>query len=112
MLTHSRRSQVAPAAVPPVAAPRRPRVARVVAIAAACAAAGAATVVITNDQPAPQAPAIAEPSQPVISGYGDMEANKVASMRALSAYIAERQAAPAARYQDLEANKVRSQRAR
>jgi hypothetical protein len=112
MLTHSRPPQVAPAALRTVPAPWRPRVARVVAIAAALAAAGAATVVIADDQPAPQVPSIAEPSQPATSGYFDTEANKVASMRALSAHIAERQATPITRYQDLEANKTRSQQAR
>jgi hypothetical protein len=112
MLTHSRSSRVTSPALPTVAPPWRPRVLRVVAVAAACGAVGAATIVIVDDQPAPRVPSIAEPSQPVTAGYSDTEANKVASMRALSAHIAEREAAPATRYQDLEANKARSQHAR
>jgi hypothetical protein len=74
-------------------------------------AAGAATVVIADDQPAPQVRTIAEPSQPSATRYVDIEANKVASMRALGRHTAEQQTNRTPRYQDLEANKARSQRA-
>jgi hypothetical protein len=93
-------------------APRLPRLSRAVGIAAACIAAGAATVVIADDQPAPQVRTIAAPSQPVATRYFDIEANKAASMRALSRHTAEQRANHTTRYQDLEANKARSQRAR
>jgi hypothetical protein len=93
---------------------RRPRLARAAAIATAtaCTAAGAATIVIADDQPAPQIHTIAEPSQPVSSRYFDIEANKAASMRALGLHIAEQRTNRTSRYQDLEANKARIQRAR
>ena len=81
-----------PLHTPTVLAPRLPRLARAAAIAAACIAAGAATVVITDDQPAPQIHTIAEPSQPATTRYFDIEANKAASMRALGRHIAKRQA--------------------
>jgi hypothetical protein len=94
--------------------PRRPRLAHAAAIATAtaCLAAGAATIVIADDQPAPQIHTIAEPNQPVSSRYFDIEANKAASMRALGLHIAEQQTNHTSRYHDLEANKAHSQRAR
>ena len=95
-----------------VLASRRPRLPRAAAIATACIAAGAATVVIADDQPAPQVRTIAAPSQPMATRYFDIEANKAASMRALSRHTAEQRANHTTRYQDLEANKARSQRAR
>jgi len=97
-----------------VLAPRLPRLNRTtaVALAAACATAGAVTIVIADDQPAPQIRSIAEPSQPVASRYQDLEANKAANSRALSRHIAEPQTSRTVRYQDLEANKAHSQRAR
>lgn len=73
-----------------VLTPRRPRLTRAAAIATACMAAGAATVVIADDQPAPQTRAIAKPSQPAVARYFDIEANKAASMRALGRHIAQR----------------------
>jgi hypothetical protein len=93
---------------------RRPRLAHAAAIAtaAACIAAGAATIVIADDQPAPQIHTIAEPSQPVTSRYFDIEANKAASMRALGLHITQQKTNHTSRYQDLEANKARSHRAR
>jgi hypothetical protein len=73
-----------PLQTPTVRAPRRPRLGRVVALAVAtCATAGAVTTVIADDQPTAQARAIAKPSQPA-ARYFDIEANKAASMRALS----------------------------
>ena len=101
-----------PLHTPTVLAPRRPRLGRAAAIAAAAIAAGAATVVIADDQPAPQIRSIAEQSQPAVTRYFDIEANKAASMRALSRYIAEQRTNRTPRYHDLEANKARSQRAR
>jgi hypothetical protein len=80
-------------------APRRPRLTRVAAIATACLAAGAATVVIADDQPAPQVRTIAEPSRTMATHAFDTEANKVASMRALRRYIAEQRANRTSRYQ-------------
>jgi ABC-type amino acid transport substrate-binding protein len=94
---------------------RRRRLGRAAAIAFATATAciaGAATIVIADDQPAPQIGTIAEPSQPFTSRYFDIEANKAASMRALGLHIAEQRANRTSRYQDLEANKARIQRAR
>jgi len=75
-------------------------------------AGGAATVVIADDQSAPAVRTIAEPSQPAVTRYFDIEANKAASMRALGRHIAELRTNRTSRYQDLEANKARSQRAR
>ena len=98
-----------PLHTPTVLAPRRPRLRRAAAIAIACIAAGTATVVIADDQHAPQVRTVAEPSQPAAIRHFDSEANKVASMRALSRYIAARRANPGSRYHDLEANKARSQ---
>jgi hypothetical protein len=95
-----------------VLTPRRPRLTRAAAIATAFVVTGAATVVIAHDQPAPHVPTSAAPSEPADSRYFDIEANKAASMRALSRQIAEQRASRASRYQDLEANKARSQRAR
>ena len=97
---------------PTVLTPRLPRLTRVAAIAAACVAGGAATVVIADDQSAPAVRTIAEPSQPAVTRYFDIEANKAASMRALGRHIAELRTNRTSRYQDLEANKARSQRAR
>ena len=68
---------------PTVAAPGRRRLGLIAALAATCATVGAATIVIADDQPVAQIAPIAEPSQPVISRYLDIEANKAASMRAL-----------------------------
>jgi hypothetical protein len=76
-----------PLHTPTALAPRRLRLGRAAAIAAACIAAGAATVVIADDQPAPQRHAIAAPSQPTATRYFDIEANKAASMRALSRHM-------------------------
>jgi len=95
-----------------VLAPRRPRLTRAAALATACIAAGAATVVIADDQPAPQIRTIPAPSQPAAPRYFDIEANKAASMRALGRHTAEQQTNLIPRYQDLEANKARSQAAR
>ena len=75
-------------------------------------AAGVATVVIADDQPAPQVPTIAARSQPAETRYFDIEANKTASMRALGRHTAEQRANRTSRYQDIEANKARSQAAR
>jgi hypothetical protein len=97
---------------PTVIAARRPRLGRVAAIATACMAAGAAPIAIADDQPSGQARSIAEPSQPAVTRYFDIEANKANSMRALGLHMAEQRADPSSRYQDLEANKARSQRAR
>lgn len=83
-----------------VLTPRRPRLTRAAAIATACMAAGAATVVIADDQPAPQIRSITEPSQPVATRDFDDEANKVASMRALRRHVAEQRANRTPRYQD------------
>jgi hypothetical protein len=77
---------------PTIRAPRRPRLTRAAAIATACIAAGAATVVITNDNPAPQNHTIAAPSQTAVTRHFDSEANKIASMRALRRRIAKQQA--------------------
>jgi hypothetical protein len=110
--TDSRKEITVPLHSHTVLAPRRPRLTRAAAIATACVAAGAATVVIAHDQPAPQLRTIAAPSQPADTRYFDIEANKVASMRALGRHIAEQRANRTPRYQDLEANKARSQRAR
>ena len=96
---------------PTVLAHRRPRLARATAIATACLAAGAATVVITDDPPAPQVRTIAAPSQPAATRYHDIEANKAASMRALGRHIAGQRTSSASRFDDLEANKASSQRA-
>ena len=93
-------------------AARLPRLSRAVGIAAACIAAGAATVVIADDQPVPQVRTIAEPSQPVATRFFDIEANKAASLRALSRHIAEQRTNHTSPYQDLEAKKAHSQRAR
>jgi hypothetical protein len=101
-----------PLHTPTALAPRLPRLTRVAAIATACVAAGTASVVIANDQFAPQIHTIAEPTPPAAGRYFDIEANKAASMRALSRHIAAQQAERTTRYQDLEANKARSQRAR
>ena len=95
-----------------VLAPRRPRIGRAGAIAAACIAAGTATIVITDDQSTPQVRTIAEPSQPAVTRYFDIEANKANGMRALGRHIAEQQTNQSSRYHDLEANKARSRRAR
>jgi hypothetical protein len=101
-----------PLQTPTVLAPRRPRLGLIAALAVTCATAGAATIVIADDQPAPQIHTIAGPSQPVTSRYFDIEANKAASMRALGRHIAEQRTNRTSRYQDIEANKARSQRAR
>jgi hypothetical protein len=102
-----------PLHTPTVPAPRHAGLARTaIIVVAACIAAGAATIVIADDQPAPQIDTIAEPSQPATSRYFDIEANKAASMRALGLHIAEQRANRTSRYQDLEANKARSHRDR
>jgi hypothetical protein len=101
-----------PLHTPTALAPRFPRFGRAAALAAVtCATAGAVTIVIADDQPVPQVRTIAEPSQPT-ARYFDLEANKAASMRALSRHIAEPQANRTTRYGDLDANKARSQRKR
>ena len=91
---------------------RHTHLGRAAAMAAACIAAGAVTIVIAHDQPVPQLRTIAAPSQPAATRYFDLEANKAASMRALSRHIAEQRANRTTRYHDLEANKARSQRKR
>ena len=85
-----------PLHTPTVLAPRHPRLARAAAIATACIAAGAATVVITDDKPAPHNQTIAAPSQ-TTTRYFDTEATKIASMRALRRHIAEQRANPTTR---------------
>lgn len=96
-----------------VLAPRRPRLGRVAALAiATCATAGAVTIVIADDQPAPQVRSIAEPSNPATTRYFDVEANKAARMRALGRHNAQQRTNRTSRYQDLEANKARSRLAR
>ena len=114
MLTHSRH-QVPPVALPTVVAPRRPRVTRAAAVAAACLAVGgaAAAVVIADSQPAPETRSVAAPNPRVVVTHPEgAEANKAASMRALSLHIAERSAVATPRFRDLEANKAASQRQR
>ena len=101
-----------PLHTPSVLAPRLPRLGRIAAFAAAGIAAGAVTIVIADDQPVPQLRTIAAPSQPAATRYFDLEANKAASMRALSRHIAEQRANRTARYHDLEGNKAHSQRKR
>ena len=98
--------------IPTVVAARRTRLTRAAAIATACMAAGAATVVIADDQPAPQVRSIADPSQPVATRYIDTETNKMASMRALRRHIAKQRANRTSRNQNLDANEARSQSAR
>lgn len=95
-----------------VLAPRLARLGRITAIATACIAAGTATVVIADDQPAPQAGTIAATSQPAVTRYFDIEANKAASMRELGRHIAQQRAHQTAHYGYIEANKARSQRTR
>jgi hypothetical protein len=68
---------------PTVVTPRHSRAGRIAAIAIACVAAGAATFVIAADDPAPAIHSAGEPSQPAISRYYDLEANKAVTMRAL-----------------------------
>jgi hypothetical protein len=101
-----------PLHTPTVLAPGRARLARVAALAAACATAGVATVVIANDHTAPHVRTIAKQSEPVVTRYFDIEANKAANMRALGLHVDEGQTGPGSRYHDLEANKVRSHRVR
>ena len=76
-----------PLHTPTVRAPRLPRLGRVAALAVAISAtAGAATVVTADGQSARQVRTIAEPSLPA-ARYFDIEANKAASMRALSRHM-------------------------
>jgi hypothetical protein len=85
-----------PLHTPTVRAPRLPRLGRVAALAVAtCATAGAVTTVIADDPPAAQVRAIAAPSQPA-AHYFDIEANKVASMRALGRHIRVHHSLPSA----------------
>ena len=108
MLTHSPH-HAASAALHTVLDPRHPRV--VAAVAAACLAVGAtAAIVIVDSPPAPLTGSVAAPSQPVITHPDGSEANKVASMRALSRHIAERSAVASPRFDDVEGNKAASQR--
>ena len=95
---------------PTVVVPARPRMRGVAAlVAAACVTAGGIAIAVAGNQPAPPAvPAVAQPA----TRYFDIEANKVASMRALARHIAEQRANRTSRYVDLEANKARSQRTR
>ena len=81
-----------------VLAPRHPRLARAAAIATACVAAGAATVVIADDQPAPQVRTIA--GQPDGHPLLRHRSQQGASMRALGRHIAEQRANRTSRYQD------------
>lgn len=97
---------------PTVVAPRRRRLVLIAVLAATCATAGAATIVIAENQSAPQIHTIAEPGQPASPPYFDIEANKAASMRALGLRIAQQESAGSSNYEDIEANKARSQRTR
>jgi hypothetical protein len=101
-----------PLHTPTVLAPRRTRLGLIAALAATCATAGAATIVIADDQSTPQIHTIGVPSQPALTRYFDIEANKAISMRALGRRIAEQQANRTSRYDDLAANKARSRHAR
>jgi hypothetical protein len=95
---------------PTVIVPARPQMRRVaVLVAATCVAAGGIAIAVRSDQPAPRAVPAAE--QATVR-YFDIEANKVASMRALARHIAEQRANRTSPYDDLEANKARSQRTR
>ena len=95
---------------PTVIVPARPRIRRVAAlIAATCATTGGIAIAVGSGEPAPRAVPAAE--QATVR-YFDIEANKVASMRALARHIAEQRANRTSRYNDLEANKARSQRTR
>ena len=76
-----------PLHTPTVRTPRLSRFGRVAALAVAtCATAGAITTVIADDPPAAQVRAIAAPSQPA-ARYFDIEANKVAGVRALGRHM-------------------------
>jgi len=101
-----------PLHTPTVSPPTLPRLGHLAAVAAATFATAGAVIVIADDAPTPQLPAIAEPSQPVAARYFDIEANKAAGMRALGRHIAQQQANSVSRYQDLEANKAHSERLR
>lgn len=94
-----------------VLTPRTSRAGRVVAIAVACVAAGAATVVIADDGPAPAVRTAIEPSQPAISRYHDIEANKAVTMRALGRRAAGQPTNRTARKRDLQTNKADHKRA-
>jgi hypothetical protein len=90
-------------------APQPPRIARAATLAA-CVTAAAFTIATADAQTAPPDCSMAEPSQPTVSRYDDVEGNKANSMRALG--LAKMRDALPSPYEDLEANKARSQQAR
>jgi hypothetical protein len=91
--------------------PRRATLTRAaIIVAAAGIAAGGTTIAVSDGQPAAPDRVIAGSSQPAISRYVDIEANKANSMRTLG--LAMMQESFASPYRDLEANKARTLRAR
>ena len=109
--TLSRKETTVPLHLSTATAVRTPRFGRLAAIAAA-ATAGAVTVALTDDRPVPQVRPVAASAQPAVTRYFDIEANKAASMRALSRQLAASRSDRTSRYQDIEANKARNQSAR
>jgi hypothetical protein len=108
----SRKETAVPLHTPAISIPPLRRLGHVAALGAATFATAGAVFVIADDQSAAQLRTIAEPSHPVATRYFDIEANKAASMRALSRHIAHQRATSVSRYKDLEANKARGQRMR
>jgi hypothetical protein len=91
--------------------PRRATLTRAaIIVAAAGIAAGGTTIAVGDGQPTAPDRVIAGSSQPAISRYDDIEANKANSMRTLG--LAMMQESYASPYRDLEANKARTLRAR
>jgi hypothetical protein len=89
-------------------APRQHRLTRFAAVAAlTVAAAGTAVVVTGDEQLLPEVRPFAQST----GAYGDVAANKAASMRALGGHLTARRAAPGPRYFDVEANRAASMRA-
>jgi len=110
LIDHSRKETTMSLHSPTVIVPARPRTGRVAAlVAATCVTAGGIAIAVAGDQAAPRVVPAAEQAT---TRYFDIEANKVASMRALARHIAEQRANRASRYDDLEANKARSRRSR
>jgi hypothetical protein len=81
-------------------------------LAATGIAAGGVTFAVGDSPSAALDHSIAEPKEPAVSRYNDIEANKANSMRALGGHLAEERGHRNSRYNDLEANKAHSQHAR
>ena len=94
-----------------ITAARMPRSARLAAIAATAVTAGAFAIALAENGPAPQVRSISESAQPAASRFFDLEANKVAGMRALGEQSTVSGTEHVSRYEDLEGNRAGSRRA-